>query len=238
MTKGVVLITGASRGLGRKLADKFLFDDWLVIGLARSPLQTWVGEEHPHFERYVCDITDESMVKRFFSSLRKQYGQLDVLINNAGIFSGDLLLSATSDRYSDLFLANVVSAQLITREASKIMRFKGGGRVISISSIAVDIPITGNTLYASTKSALECLMRGYAVEFKGSGITFNSVAISFVENTGMLDSLKPAARELYESRLLESAPLKIDEIMHVLCFLISDHSRPVNGQTISLGSPF
>ncbi len=155
MIDKVVLITGASRGLGRRLVDGFLADGWLVIGVARSPIDTWTGEADHRFERLVCDITDESMVKRLFSNIRKKYGRLDVLINNAGAFSSDLLLSASADRFSSLLRANLVSAHLITRESVKLMRPKGLGRVISISSIAVAIPLTGNALYATTKLALE-----------------------------------------------------------------------------------
>jgi 3-oxoacyl-[acyl-carrier protein] reductase len=234
----IVLITGASRGLGRRLADGFLADGWLVVGVARSPIETWEGETHERFERQVCDITDESMVKRLFSSLRKRFGHLDVLINNAGAFSSDLLLTANADRFSALLRANLISAQVVTREAVKLMRPKGLGRVVSISSVAVAIPLTGNALYATTKIGLEALMSGFAVEFKGSGVTFNSVGVSFIEDTGMVGALLPAARASYETRLLTPKPLTIGEILHAVRFFVSDDAAPITGQVITLGSPF
>ena len=238
MTEKIVLITGASRGLGRRLADGFLADGWLVVGVARSPIEAWEGEVLERFERHVCDITDESMVKRLFSSLRKRLGHLDVLINNAGAFSSDLLLTTNANRFSALLLANLVSAQVVTREAVKLMRPKGVGRVVSISSIAVEIPLNGNALYATTKIGLESLMRGFAVEFKGSGITFNSVGVSFIEDTGMVGALLPAARASYETRLLTPKPLRIDEILHAVRFFVADDAAPITGQVIKLGSPF
>lgn len=238
MNEKIVLITGASRGLGRRLVDSFLFDGWLVVGVARSTVEEWAGQPDARFDRIVCDITDESMVKRLFSGIRKRYGRLDVLVNNAGAFSSDLLLSASADRFSALLRANLVSAHVVTREAVKLMRPKGVGRVVSISSIAVSIPLTGNALYAATKIALESLMQGFAVEFRGSGITFNSVGVSFIEETGMVDALRPAARDDYEARLLSPAPLKIEEILHAVRYFTSEHATSVTGQLITLGSPF
>ena len=230
-------MTGASRGLGHRIAEAFLAEGFLVIGVARSPLDTWEGSSAELFERHICDITDESMVKRLFSDLRKRHGRLDLLVNNAGVFSSDLLLTASAERFANLLRANLVSAQIVTREAVKLMRPKGFGRVISISSIAATIPLTGNALYATTKVGLEALMQGFAVEFKGSGITFNSVAISFIEDTGMVNALNHAARANYESRLLEPHPLKIGEIMHALRFFLSEQAGAVTGQQITLGSP-
>lgn len=234
----VVLITGASKGLGRRLVDGFLSDGYLVVGVARSPIDVWEGEANVRFERHVCDINDESMVKRLFSDIRKRYGRLDVLVNNAGLFSSDLLLSASADRFGALLRTNLISAHVVTREAVKLMRPKGAGRVISISSIAVAIPLTGNALYAASKIALQSLMKGFAVEFKALGITFNSVGVSFIDDTGMVDALRPAARAFYEARLLAPEPLKIEEILHAVRFFSSDDASSVTGQMITLGSPF
>jgi 3-oxoacyl-[acyl-carrier protein] reductase len=234
----VALVTGASRGLGRRIAEGFIDDGWVVVGAARSPTESWELGASEQFQPRVCDVTDESMVKRLFSEVRKGHGRLDALVNNAGAFSSDLLLSASADRYQSVLHANLVSAHVVTREAVKLMRPKGSGRVVSISSIAAAVPATGNALYATSKIALQALMGGFAVEFRGSGITFNSVAVSFLEGTGMVDALRPEARANYEGRLLAPHPLRIDEIMHAVRFLTSDDAASITGQTIALGSPF
>jgi 3-oxoacyl-[acyl-carrier protein] reductase len=234
----VVLVTGASRGLGRHLVEGFLADGHQVVGVARSPLDAWRGEAVERFDRQVCDVTDESAVKRLFSDLRKRYGQLDILVNNAGAFSGDLLLMASAERFGALLRANLVSAQVVTREAVKVMRPRKTGRVVSISSIASAIPLTGNALYAATKQALELLMKGFAVEFRGSGITFNCVGLSFLGGTGMVEALQPAARASYEARLLAPQPLEVEEVMHALRFVVSDRAAAITGQVITLGSPY
>jgi 3-oxoacyl-[acyl-carrier protein] reductase len=238
MNDKVVLITGASRGIGRQLAAGLVADGWVVVGVARSPVETWEGDNSERFERHVCDITDESAVKRLFSEIRKRHGRLDLLVNNAGAFSSDLLLMSTAERFANLLRANLTSVQVVTREAVKLMRPKGTGRVVSVSSIATAIPMPGNALYAASKLGLESLMRGFAVEFRGSGITFNHVAVSFLESTGMVDSLRPEARAAYETRLLVPHPLRIDEILLALRYFASDDAAAVTGQGIALGSPY
>ena len=80
-------------------------------------------------------------------------------------------------------------------------------------------------------------MRSFAVEYRGSGITFNSVAVSFLEGTGMVDLLRPEARAAYEARLMAPAPLHVDEIVQAIHYLASPAARSVTGQLISLGSP-
>jgi NAD(P)-dependent dehydrogenase (short-subunit alcohol dehydrogenase family) len=80
-------------------------------------------------------------------------------------------------------------------------------------------------------------MHSFAVEFRGAGITFNSVGVSFLEDTGMVDALKPDARANYEARLLVPRPVLIDEIMHAIRFFTSDSAGSVTGQVVTLGSP-
>ena len=237
MSERVVLVTGASRGVGRRIVEGFLADGYTVIGAARSPIENWERPNAARFEPHVCDVTDESAVKRLFSEIRKQHGRLDVLVNNAGMFSSDLLLSASANRFDSVLRANLLSAHVVTREAAKLMKPKAAGRVISISSIASSIPLTGNALYASSKIALEALMRSFAVEFRNTGITFNCVGVSFLEDTGMVDALRPEARAHYEARLLAPKPLRFAEIMHAISFFASDDAGSVTGQVVTLGSP-
>lgn len=236
MSGPVALVTGASRGIGRMLANGLSERGLQVVGIARTPVDEW--EELPQsIVRRQCDVADESAVRRLYSSIRKEFGQLDVLINNVGVFSGELLQTASAERVAAVLSGNLGTAHVMTREAAKMMRARGAGRVISISSIAAMIPLAGNALYGASKLAVEGLMHSYAVEFKGSGITFNSIAVSFVEGTGMVDALKPQVRAQYEERLLVPRALLIDEVVGTVVFLASDAAASITGQTIALGSP-
>lgn len=237
MSDSVALVTGASRGIGARIASSLLADGFKVVGVARSPIDQWESVDSAGYHRHLCDLTDESSVKRLFSEVRKQHGRLDVVINNAGAFNSDFLLTASAERFASLLQANLLSVQVVSREAVKLMRPNGFGRVVSISSIATRIPMTGNALYGTSKVALERLMSGFAAEFRSSGITFNSVAISFVEDTGMVNALRPEARSAYEARLLAPQGLSIDQVMHTIRFLVAPDAAPVTGQTVVLGSP-
>ena len=238
MNDRVVLVTGASRGLGSNLAAELAATGATVIGIARTLLDDWELTATSPIDRRICDITDEPAVRRLFSEIRREHGRLDLLINNAGAFSGELLLMASADRFASVLSANLVAAHVVTREAMKSMRSRGTGRVVSISSVATQIPVTGNALYASGKAALERLMRDFSVEFRGSGVTFNSVAVSFFEHSRMLASLPLEARAVYESRLLVPRPVTIGEIVAAIRYFASDEAATVTGQVITLGSPF
>jgi 3-oxoacyl-[acyl-carrier protein] reductase len=237
VTEPVAIVTGASRGIGAALAARLAVAGYVVIGVARSSVDEWDASTGG-VDRRQCDVGDESAVKRLFSTVRKEHGRLDLTVNGAGMFSGDLLLTATGDRYSAVLRANLVGVHLTTRESVKLMRGSGRGRVITLSSIASEIAVLGNALYGTSKWAVERLMRDFALEFRGSGITFNSVAISFVEQTGMVEALRPEARALYEQRLLVPRPLGLDELEATIAYLSSDGAATVTGQVIALGSPF
>ncbi len=232
-----VVVTGASRGLGSELVKAFIETDHRVIGIARTPTGSWSVGSSENFVQLQCDLTDESMVKRVFSEIRKNGYAIGCLINNAGIFSSQLLQTSSSKHINEVFNSNLISALLATREVSKMMRLTGGGSVISISSIAASIRMPGNAIYGASKVALEELMRGFASEFKGSEITFNSIRISFLEGTGMVDSLTAEPRKHYEQRLLEPSALSIQEIFHSIQYFESNLSRSVTGQVLTLGSP-
>lgn len=232
-----VVVTGASRGLGSEIVEALLQTNRRVIGIARTPTELWSVGASENFARFQCDLTDESMVKRTFSEIRKNGYPISCLVNNAGVSSSQLIQTCSINHVKDVLNSNLISALLATREVSKMMRLGDGGSVVSISSIASSIRIPGNAIYGVSKVALEELMRGFASEFKDAGINFNCIRVSFMEGTGMVDSLAEEPRKKYESRLLKPHALSIQEILHAILFFESNLSRSVTGQVLTLGSP-
>lgn len=237
MNPKIALVTGASRGLGVNLAESLIDDGYFVIGVARSPIESWSIHPSDSFHAYQCDINNESQVKHLFSFIRKEYQRLDLLINNAGIFNAELLQGTTATRFEKVLNTNLISVMSMTREAAKIMRKANSGRIITISSVATAIRIPGNANYGLSKRAAEELMLDFAIEFREVGITFNSVRVSFVEETGMAETLSSDARRKYESRLIISRPLQPKEVFHAIKFFASELAGSITGQVLALGSP-
>jgi len=237
MNEKIALVSGASRSLGAELVKLLISGGYFVIGIARSPIETW--EIHPteNFYAHQCDVTDDSQVKRLFSLIRKRYQFIDILVNNAALFNAELIQGTTASRFLNVLDTNLVGTMLITREAAKLMRSRNYGRVVTISSIASATRIPGNAIYGISKRAVEGLMTDFATEFREMGITFNSVAISFIEGTSMVGTLGSEARNKYESRLLVQRPLASIEIFHAIKFFASSLSGSITGQVLALGSP-
>ena len=233
----VVLVTGASRGIGSQLCEYFLDSGCRVIGIARSETDSWQLANHKDLSKYKCDATSESEVKVLFSSLRKELGAVDLLINNVGQFHGQLLQLTSSEQFMTILRTNLLTAHLVTREYAKLMKPHGRGCAVSISSIATVLNLQGNATYGLAKSAVDSLMRSYALEYKDTGLTFNSVAVSFIENTTMTDRLSESVRASYTQRLLTSVPITINQLAQTIEFLATSNAKPITGQTIFLGSP-
>ena len=231
------LITGAGRGLGSQMAKALASEGHRVFGLSRSPVDNWSFLPNENFIGFCCDLTNERDVKGVFSEIRKSFGWIDVLVNNAGVSNAQLLQITSGEQFASVLNTNLIGSMTATREAAKMMRQRNWGRVVSISSVATSIHLPGNALYGLSKQGLEQLMRGFAVEFRNTDITFNSIAISFVNGTGMVETLSVDARTKYETRLLKPDPLDIAEILNVVKFFASDLAKAVTGQTIHLGSP-
>lgn len=233
----VVLVTGASRGIGSQLCEYFLGIGCRVIGIARSETESWQLANHEALSKYRCDATSESEVKVLFSSLRKELGAVDLLINNAGQFHGQLLQLTSSEQFMTVLRTNLLSVHLVTREYAKMMKPHGRGCAVSISSIATAIKLPGNAAYGLTKGAVDSLMRSYAMEYKDTGITFNSVAVSFIENTTMANKLNESVRAAYVQRLLAPAPITVSQLAQTIEFFAAPSARSITGQTVFLGSP-
>lgn len=229
-----ILVAGASRGIGAMLATDLVDAGHSVAGLARSLASTW--DVPDAVQRIECDVADERAVRRGFSALRKSDFIPEGIIVVVGAFSADLLMTAGQARVETILSANVVAAGNVMREAARTL-VRTGGRVIVMSSIAAQIPLLGNGLYAASKAALESLVRSYALELRGSGCTFNAVAVSFVADTDMVTALGDENRAAYGERLLVPEPMGIAVVARVVELLLAPEGAWINGQVVSLGGP-
>lgn len=226
-----ILITGTSRGLGRGLADYFCEHGARVIGCSRSD----AGFEHPNYKHFVTDLSDPAAIRAMFTEMRKQDITVDVLILNAGWKKDALFLQTPLADLEQSLTHNTSGAFAVTREAAKMMMLSGGGRIINISSVAVPMSLAGTGTYVAGKAATEAMLKVIGAEVAQAGITVNTVAISYLEGTGMVNDMTDTAIEELKSRLPSSAAPSISDVAHCVEFFASERAAGITNQTVRFG---
>ena len=135
--KPVMIITGTRKSIGKYLAEYYANKEFQVVGCSRGDIDF----ELDNYQHYCLDVSDESSVKKMFTEIRKNYGRLDVLINNAGIASMNHVLLTPLKEVHDILNTNFVGTFLCCREAVKLMKRNKSGRIVNISSIHVPWPL-------------------------------------------------------------------------------------------------
>lgn len=237
MTGKVAVVTGASRGIGRAVAERFARDGArVVVNYARSGdqaeqvvagIREWGGEAIA----VQADMGRPEQIAQLFKQTTERFGRLDVLVNNAGAYDAHRLERSDEAHYAALFDVNVRGVLLASREAAR--RFgETGGRIINISSGAARAAVPGGAVYAASKAAVEALTRCHAAELGPRGITVNAVAPGFTESD-MLDVALPA--EARDGMIALTALGRLgrpEDIADVVAFLTSDDARWITGETI------
>ncbi len=232
----VVLVTGASRGIGKAIAVTFAKEGAIVIVVGRNKESTdkirdeIISAGH-RAESFDCDVTDLKKVQEIVNKILDKYKTIDILINNAGITKDNLLLRMSESDWDDVMNVNLRGVFNCTKVVTKVMLRAKKGRIVNISSI---IGITGNTgqsNYAASKAGVIGFTKSVAIEMASRGITVNAVAPGYIE-TDMTAQLKDAARD----GILKNIPLrrlgKTDDISNVCLFLASEEASYITGQTI------
>ncbi len=172
----VVLVTGASSGIGRECALAFARRGDVVVGIARhAPALQELAAAHPGIHVETCDVTDAgeraALVKRVLAA----HGRIDVLVNNAGVGVLGYLDELEADDVERVYATNVVAVTDLTRLVLPGMRARGGGAVVMISSVAAWASVPPATVYSSSKFAVQGLVEGLRRELRGSGVRVHSV---------------------------------------------------------------
>lgn len=231
-----VLVTGASRGIGRAIAAELGRRGALVLGTATSEkgaaaISQWMKDEKVNGQGYVLNVTDDEGIKQLIKEIADTHGGITVLVNNAGITRDNLLMRMKNEEWDDIINTNLSSVFRLSKICLRQMMRKRHGRIISIGSV---VGVTGNpgqANYAAAKAGLIGFSKSLAREVGSRGVTVNVVAPGFIE-TDMTDELPEAQREL----LLAQIPLnrlgKVDEIAKAVAFLASPDAEYITGETL------
>ncbi len=228
--KKIILITGSRKGIGLNLAKYYVNNGFIVIGCSRGES----GFSSPRYEHFCLDISDEKKVIDMFSYIRKKYGGLNILLNNAGIASMNHSLLTTIDMARKIYDTNSIGTFLFCREAAKLMKKMSYGRIVNFSTVAVPMNLEGEAIYASSKAAIESLTKVLAKEFSSWNITVNAIG-----PTPLKTDLIKSIPQNKINNLISNQAIKrygvINDIINVLNFFSKKESNFITGQIIYLG---
>jgi 3-oxoacyl-[acyl-carrier protein] reductase len=238
-----ILISGASRGIGRAISELFAQEGANLILLARSiaHLQELKSLIEKKFDRevliYLCDVSAQNQVKDVFLDLRKRKININAIVNNAGIMKDAMLGMASEEMMHEVYNINVFGTMFLTQQASKLMIKNRNGSIINLSSIVGNNGNKGQTVYASSKAAIIGFTKSISKELAPFGIRVNAIAPGFIE-TDMTASMDPKFFEKSKSMIGMGRIGRPQDVANLALFLASDLSDYITGQIIGVDGGF
>jgi 3-oxoacyl-[acyl-carrier protein] reductase len=226
----VVLVTGAREGIGRALAEHYLAAGDAVVGMSRQGSDLVA----PGYRHVCADVTREAEVKEALAQVRRDFGGLDVLVNNAGIAAMNHALLTPMDTVERILSTNVAGTFLLCREGAKLMQRRRFGRIVNFGSVALPLKLEGEAIYAASKAAVVALTQILARELAEYGITVNAVAPTPVR-TRLIANVPPEKIERLIARQAIPRFGEIRDITNVIDFFLRPESDFITGQVICLG---
>lgn len=231
MTKKNIFISGASRGIGKSMAQHFAKSNFNVVGTSRNNFK--FDNDLENLLPIKLDVTSRNDVKDCFDELKSKNLLPDILINNAGITADQLFLRMSDDDWDNVINTNLTGTFNLTKIFLKNMIKNKFGRIINISSISGLMGNPGQVNYSSSKAALNGFTKSLAKEVGSRNITVNCVAPGFID-TDMTSYIGDNER----NEILKQIPLNKfglpEDISKLVMFLMSDEASYITGQTISI----
>jgi len=234
-TEGVVIVTGANRGIGKGIAKNLVEAGFPVAMVGRSleKLEE-VRKELPSgadVSCYAADVADWDQVQAAVAAIQEDFPSIHGMVNNAGITRDTLLVRMSPEDWQAVLDVNLTGTFLFTRAVSPIMMRQRSGRIVNISSVIGLIGNAGQANYAASKAGIVAMTKSVARELGGRGVTCNAIAPGFIE-TDMTADLGDKVR----ADMLSRIPLKrlgqVEDLAGAVRFLLSADAAWITGQTL------
>ncbi|WP_035266569.1 SDR family NAD(P)-dependent oxidoreductase [Ahrensia sp. 13_GOM-1096m] len=227
--KKVIVVTGASRGLGQYIAQQALATGYEVIGAARSAGE---GQGYPIF---ACDVSDADAVKSFASSVQKQAGKnLYGVINSAGVAAMNLAVTTPTATVRKVIDINLIGSIFMCQKFSTLLMRRKNGRIINFSTIAVPLALSGESVYVASKAGIEGFTRTFAREISGFGLTANCIAPGPIDTDLIAGVSDKSINKIIDRQVVKKKGTKAD-IWNIVDILLDEKSNMISGQTINVG---
>ena len=233
MTKQVALITGASRGIGRAIAEQLAKDGFFVVGTATSEsgaesISAYLGESGKGLK---LNVAEPDSIDQVVKAITETMSPPTVLVNNAGITKDNLLIRMKDEEWDEIINTNLTSVFRMSKALLRGMMKAKTGRIINISSVVGTTGNAGQANYAAAKAGMVGFTKSLAKEVGSRNITVNTVAPGFID-TDMTRELPEQSKQA----LLSAIPLarlgNVDEIAHAVSFLASEGAGYITGETL------
>jgi 3-oxoacyl-[acyl-carrier protein] reductase len=229
----IALVTGASRGIGRSIAELLVERGATVIGTATSDsgaaaISDYLGANGKGF---ALNVTDPDSVASVLAAINEEFGVIDILVNNAGITRDNLLMRMKDEEWMDILDTNLTSIFRLSKAVLRGMMKKRAGRIINIGSVVGTMGNAGQTNYAAAKAGVIGFTKSMAREVASRGITVNIVAPGFIE-TDMTKALNDDQRSATLTQVPAGRLGDPREIASAVAFLASSEAGYITGETL------
>ena len=236
LAEKLVLVTGASRGIGQAIALTLGTAGAIVVGTATS--EKGAGAITKQFEELdisgqgmILNVTDNNNIAELIKNINEKYGTVDILINNAGITRDNILIRMKQEEWDEIINTNLASVFKMSKAVLRGMMKKKSGRIVSITSVVGAMGNSGQTNYAAAKAGIMGFTKSLAREVGSRGITVNTVAPGFIQ-TDMTDALPDEQKKALSSQIPMARLGTVEEIAQTVLFLAGEGGSYITSQTL------